>query len=155
MSRLLIAQYYQEIDRMIRYGGSKNESQISVPFYNLLNSYCQSRNLMAIPQLRYESKKPDGTIKDALRSDWVYWESKDQYDNLDLEIENKIQLGYPTDNILFEDSQTAVLIQQGKEILRVSMKEEDSFCSSFRNPLAGIFLILQRFTILIIPNLDA
>ena len=59
---------------------------------------------------------PDGTIKDALRLPWGYWESKDQFDNLDQEIENKFAKGYPNDNILFEDSQTAVLIQGGHEV---------------------------------------
>jgi hypothetical protein len=46
-----------------------------------------------------------------LRLDWGYWESKDQYDKLDEEIEKKLNKGYPDSNILFEDSQTAVLIQ--------------------------------------------
>jgi len=58
--------------------------------------------------------------------DYGYWESKDQYDNLDLEIEKKLAKGYPDDNILFEDSQTAVLIQGGGEILRVSMGDAEA-----------------------------
>jgi predicted helicase len=33
--------------------------------------------------------------------------------------------GYPSDNILFEDSQTAILIQGGQEVQRVSMREAD------------------------------
>ncbi len=69
---------------------------------------------------------PDGTIKDALRLDWGYWESKDTYDNLNLEIEKKLKAGYPDDNILFEDSQTVVLIQRQQETMRVSMMDIDS-----------------------------
>ncbi|ACB50448.1 putative N-6 DNA methylase [Crocosphaera subtropica ATCC 51142] len=41
------------------------------------------------------------------------------------EIEKKLSKGYPNDNILFEDSQTAVLIQGGEERLRVSMKDSE------------------------------
>ncbi|VXD19184.1 type ISP restriction/modification enzyme [Planktothrix paucivesiculata] len=100
-------------------------------FQNLLNNYCRSKDFILIPELEYKTKKgklvyPDGTIKDALRLDYGYWESKDQYDNLDLEIEKKLAKGYPDDNILFEDSQTAVLIQGGGEIRRVSMRDAEA-----------------------------
>ena len=53
-----------------------------------------------------------------------YWESKDQYDNLNQEIEKKFAKGYPNDNIIFEDSQSAVLYQNGEEVLRVSMQDD-------------------------------
>jgi hypothetical protein len=56
-----------------------------------------------------------------LRLPWGYWESKVQDDNLDKEIQKKFAKGYPNDNILFEDSQTAVLIQGGQEVQRVSI----------------------------------
>lgn len=45
--------------------------------------------------------------------------------NLDLEIEKKFGKGYPDENILFEDSQTAVLIQHGQETARVSMGDAE------------------------------
>ena len=36
---------------------------------------------------RYKGKEADGTVKDAIRLDYGYWEAKDQYDDLDKEIE--------------------------------------------------------------------
>ncbi|MGL5135391.1 MAG: N-6 DNA methylase, partial [Planktothrix sp.] len=131
MSKLLINQYYNTVEQIIQYGGSRKETSIRVAFQNLLNNYCRSKDFILIPELEYKTKKgktviPDGTIKDALRLDYGYWESKDQYDNLDLEIEKKLAKGYPDDNILFEDSQTAVLIQGGGEILRVSMRDAEA-----------------------------
>ena len=131
MSKLLISQYYNNVDQIIQYGGSRKETSIRVEFQNLLNNYCRSKDFLLIPELEYKTKKgktviPDGTIKDALRLDYGYWESKDQYDNLDLEIEKKLAKGYPDDNILFEDSQTVVLIQGGGEILRVSMRDAEA-----------------------------
>ena len=131
MSKLLISQYYNKVDQIIQYGGSRKETSIRVEFQNLLNKYCRSKDFLLIPELEYKTKKgktviPDGTIKDALRLDYGYWESKDQYDNLDLEIEKKLAKGYPDDNILFEDSQTAVLIQGGGEIRRVSMRDAEA-----------------------------
>ena len=131
MSKLLISQYYNKVDQIIQYGGSRKETSIRGAFQNLLNEYCRSKDFILIPELEYKTKKgklvyPDGTIKDALRLDYGYWESKDQYDNLDLEIEKKLAKGYPDDNILFEDSQTVVLIQGGGEILRVSMRDAEA-----------------------------
>nr|WP_218082850.1 hypothetical protein [Anthocerotibacter panamensis] len=58
---------------------------------------------------------PDGTAKDALCQDWGYWESKDEEDILDREIEKKFRAGYLNSNILFENSQTVVLIQGGEQ----------------------------------------
>ncbi|MTJ50751.1 type ISP restriction/modification enzyme [Dolichospermum sp. UHCC 0259] len=131
MSRLLVTQYQAEVEKIIQYGGSRKETSIRVAFQNLLNEYCKPRDFLLIPELDYRLPNgklvyPDGTIKDALRLDWGYWESKDQYDKLDEEIEKKLNKGYPNSNILFEDSQTAVLIQSSTETMRVSMKDADA-----------------------------
>ncbi|MBV6627040.1 MAG: N-6 DNA methylase [Rivularia sp. (in: Bacteria)] len=131
MSVLLIKQYHAEVDKIVSYGGSRKETSIRVAFQNLLNEYCKPREFRLIPELDYKTADgkvvyPDGTVKDALRLDWGYWESKDKYDNLDLEIEKKLIKGYPDSNILFEDSQTAVLIQGGNESMRVPIKDADA-----------------------------
>ena len=49
------------------------------------------------------------------------WEAKDTHDDLDREIRNKLDQGYSGDNILFEDSRTAVLFQDQQEVLRTDM----------------------------------
>ncbi|KAM3091263.1 type ISP restriction/modification enzyme [Phormidesmis sp. 146-35] len=141
MSKLLVSQYHAELDRIIQYGGSKNETSIRNAFERLLNEYCKPRDFLLIPELEYKTRQgkvvyPDGTVKDALRLDWGYWESKDQDDCLDREIEKKFEKGYPNDNILFEDSQTAILIQSGHEVARISMRdtvELDAVLGSFTN----------------------
>ncbi|RKZ39260.1 MAG: DNA methyltransferase, partial [Candidatus Parabeggiatoa sp. nov. 3] len=130
MSRLLIQNYHLEVEKIIQYGGSRKETSIRVAFQNLLNAYCATKNFILIPELEYRTKHnttvyPDGTVKDALRLPWGYWESKDIDDDLDKAIQNKFIKGYPNDNILFEDSQTAVLIQGGFEVQRVSMADAD------------------------------
>ena len=53
-----------------------------------------------------------------------YWEAKDTHDDLDAEIQRKFNLGYPKGNIIFEDSETAVLIQNGDVAMRVDMRRE-------------------------------
>jgi len=128
MSRLLATQYQTEVEKIIQYGGSRKESAIRFAFQNLLNEYCKPKDFLLIAELDYKTKsgktvRPDGTIKDAIRLDYGFWESKDQYDNLSEEIDKKFAKGYPNSNILFEDSQTAVLIQSGSEIGRIFMKD--------------------------------
>lgn len=66
--------------------------------------------------------RPDGTFKDQMNLVRGYWEAKDTSDNLDAEIEKKRKAGYPLTNIIFEDTQTAVLYQNGQRLLSVDMK---------------------------------
>ena len=131
MSRLLVENYYKEKENIYKYGGSKKETSIRTAFQNLLNEYCKKKDFILIPELDFKTPfgnivYPDGTVKDALRLDWGYWESKDEYDNIDEEIIKKFDKGYPKDNILFEDSKVAVLYQAGRETARIQMKDPDA-----------------------------
>jgi predicted helicase len=130
MSQLLIANYIREIEKYIQYGGDKKETSIRRAFANLLSAYCKPHDLLLVDEIEYPTKTgtlvyPDGTIKDALRLTHGYWEAKDQYDDIDVEIEKKLKKGYPSDNILFEDSITAVLLQNGSECLRAEMRNSE------------------------------
>ena len=132
MSLHTISQYYTEVDRVYQYGGNRKETAIRTSFYNLLNnSYAQPKDLILIQELDYRLPTgkivyPDGTLKDALRLDWGYWESKDTSDDLNREIEKKFAAGYPNSNILFEDSQTAVLFQDGEEVGRCKVRDPEA-----------------------------
>ena len=127
MSIQLIQQYHAKVERIIRYGGSRNESALRKPFQDLLEQYAASRDLLLVSEVEYRRRGvrviPDGTLKDALRQDWGYWESKDEKDNLADEIAAKLAKGYPTTNILFEDTHTAVLYQAGAEAQRADFAD--------------------------------
>lgn len=128
MSLYAIKEYHNEVEKIIHYGGTKKETAIRNAFYTLLNKYADSRDLILIPEISLKTKAgkivtPDGTLKDVLRLDHGYWESKDESDDINEEIRKKFDKGYPNENILFEDSQTAVLFQQGSEVLRVPMQD--------------------------------
>lgn len=130
MSIHAIHKYHAEVERIIHFGGTKKETSIRVAFQNLLNEYAKQKDLILIPEITIKTVAgnnvtPDGTLKDMLRLDWGYWESKDEDDNIDEEIKKKFGKGYPMDNILFEDSQTAILIQGGKEKKRVKMSDAE------------------------------
>ena len=122
-----IEQYRTKLQELIEFGGSDNEENIRPAFQNCLESYCRDHRerLVLIPELKTSpSNKPDGTVKDSLRMARGYWEAKDSHDDLDAEIRVKFNRGYPKDNIIFEDSQTAVLVQNGSEAIRVDMSRD-------------------------------
>ncbi len=141
MSIHAIKQYQSEVEKIIHFGGTKKETAIRNAFYNLLNDYAKSKGLMLVPEVTIKTPSgknvtPDGTLKDSLRQDWGYWESKDEADKIDDEIKKKFDKGYPKDNILFEDSNNAVLFQNGIEIMRVQVsnaEELDKLLIAFIN----------------------
>ena len=119
-----IERYREELLRLKQYGGSDSEGSIRRAFENCLDAYCREHQhkLALIAELTTNNGiQPDGTVKDSLRMARGYWEAKDTHDNLDEEIQKKFDRGYPRDNIIFEDSRTAILIQNREETMRVDM----------------------------------
>jgi predicted helicase len=126
-----IKQYQMVMEQLIHYGGTKKETSIRNAFYHLLNEYAKQKGLMLVAEVTIKTPKgknvtPDGTLKDSLRQDWGYWESKDEADDIDEEIKKKFGKDYPSDNIIFEDSQTAVLFQNGAEVQRIKMNDAEA-----------------------------
>ena len=119
-----IERYHADLQRFVEFGGSDNEQSIRRAFAVCLDSYCRDHRekLALVDELDAGSRnRPDGTVKDSLRMARGYWEAKDTHDDLDAEIQAKFNRGYPRDNIVFEDSETAVLFQNGAEAMRVDM----------------------------------
>ena len=148
MSIHIIKQYQSEVEKIIHFGGTKKETAIRNAFYNLLNEYARQKGLMLVPEVTVKTNKgknitPDGTLKDSLRQDWGYWESKDESDIIDEEIKKKFAKDYPNFNILFEDSQTAVLIQNGLEVMRIPMKDAEAL-----DRLINAFMSFERSEVL-------
>ena len=128
MSIQLIQNYYTKVEQMIRYGGTRNESSLRKPFQDLLEQYARGKNLVLVAEVEMESKRgtrirPDGVLKDALRQDWGFWESKDEKDDIEAEIKAKFNKGYPSFNILFEDTHTAVLYQGGERVMESAFSD--------------------------------
>ncbi len=129
MSLQLINQYYNRREKVEQYGGSKKETAIRNEFYNLINHYCEKKNLILVPELDIRLKNgktitPDGIVKNALRLDFGYWESKANVD-LEYEIEEKIRKGYPLINSIFEDSKKIVLYQDGNRKRVADMRDAE------------------------------
>lgn len=131
MSQQLINQYLNEIDRLRKFSGSVTEGVISEAFKDLLKTWSRQLNWQFAAQYEFASVqrsriRPDGTIFHSLGLPFGYWEAKDTADDLDVEIRKKLARGYPQDNIIFENSHTAVLIQDRQEVFRCSMTDNDA-----------------------------
>ena len=122
-----IERYRADLERIIAFGGSDNELTIKPAFRNCLAAYCREHRerLALVDELAARGGiVPDGTVNDSLRMPRGYWEAKDTHDDLDAEIQNKFNRGYPRNNIIFEDSREAVLFQNGDVAMRVDMRRE-------------------------------
>jgi predicted helicase len=127
----LIYQFLGELDRIKKMSGSLNEQTIRPAFRSLLRSWANSEDLFLLEEHEFQTKLkttvyPDGTIVHDLRVPHGYWEAKDTKDDLDTEIAAKTSKGYPTSNIIFENSEQAVLYQHGVEVVRASMQDADA-----------------------------
>ena len=119
-----IVVYRKALEQTVARSGVRNELSIRRCFANLLEKYCARDDLTLVDELPNQDNRPDGTVKTAFRLDHGYWEAKDENDNLDREIEKKLEDGYPQSNTLFENTRTAVLFQNDAEILRADMKDD-------------------------------
>ena len=141
-----IETYYSKLQELVQFGGSDNELNIRRAFENCLDAYCREHKekLVLIPELKAPGNIiPDGTVKDTLRMARGYWEAKDTHDDLDAEIQRKFDRGYPKDNIVFEDSETAVLVQNGDVALRVDMSRPGE-----------LHRLIRRFLDYELPNIE-
>lgn len=132
MSQLLIQQYLNELSDLRRASGTDRETVIREAFKSLLKNWGRSEDLIFVPEFLYETRARerryiDGAlVYDVVRLPFGYWEAKDAKDNLNDEIEYKFRRGYPQDNIIFEDSREAVLIQNKQRVMRCEVGVPDS-----------------------------
>ena len=121
-----ISDYRDALADAIKKGGVRGELSVRRHFANLLQKYCARADddITLVDELRNQRNRPDGTVKTAFRLDHGYWEAKDEDDDLDREMEKKFRRDYPRFNILFENTQTAVLFQNSEETLRADMKDD-------------------------------
>jgi predicted helicase len=144
MSRGLINQYLNDLAKLRQVSGTHRESVVREAFKDLLKGWARSHDLVFVPEYEIESPSKerryvDGALLHALRMPFGYWEAKDERDDLDAEMEVKFRRGYPKDNIIFEDSTQAVLIQNAGEVIRCKVDDVDTL-----ERLLGLFFGYQR-----------
>ena len=144
MSQILIQGYFNELDRIRAASGSTRESVVREAFKDLLKGWGRQQDLVFIAEHEHITSTKDrcyidGALLHEIRVPFGYWEAKDTNDDLDAEIEKKKRKGYPQDNIIYEDSRSAVLIQNRQEIMRCEMADAARF-----QKLMGLFFGYER-----------
>lgn len=144
MSQILINQYLNNLARLKKIGGTHRESVVREAFKDLLKDWGNQHDLVFIAEyeldtLARDKRYVDGALLYELRVPFGYWEAKDTKDNLDAEIALKFKRGYPQDNIIFEDTTEAVLIQQRQEVMRCDVADVQAL-----EKLLKLFFSYQR-----------
>ena len=111
-------------------------------FAGLLSDLAKKRKWTLVEEVGIETHETrrirvDGALRDQMRLSRAYWEAKDSQDDLDAEIAKKIADGYPLNNIIFEDTQTAILYQNGQEAKRAA--------TSDRNEIANLLTLYLNY----------
>ena len=113
-----VRDYYDALETYRRLG-EDNEGTVSVAFQHLLES-CGRQfqwTLLQQYQIKRVKKQPlrvDGALVDEYNLARGLWEAKDPKDDLKKEVQKKFAVGYPKDNIIFQQPDRAILYQDGK-----------------------------------------
>jgi len=129
-----LTRYYSAIKELRAAQAKPTEGNLRRAFGSLLTGLGRRRKLTLIDEYATQGQggshiRPDGALVDEWRRPFAFWEAKDSSDNLFAEIENKKAKGYPLDNIIFEDTVTAVLYQDGYEARRTRIREKNNFAA--------------------------
>jgi hypothetical protein len=123
----------QQYHRMLKSAegqGALHEGNVRRAFETLLRETASAKKweLVTEESIRREGANTiryDGTLRDANRLPHGWWEAKDTRDDLETEIKKKREKGYRFDNIIFEDTRTGVLFQDGMEVVRRDLSKPD------------------------------
>ena len=126
MSQVLIGQYLNNLADLKKLGDHR-ESVVREAFKDLLKGWGKAHDLIFVPEYAIttpakDRRYVDGALLHELGMPFGYWEAKDGKDDLDAEIALKFSRGCPSDNIIFEDSTEAVLIQDRNEVIRCAVR---------------------------------
>jgi len=119
--------YYKELKEFERLGQA-HEGTVKIAFQHLLEVIAkQSQWVLTQENTLNRGKKRirlDGVLFDNANIPRGYWEAKDSKDDLSQEVHKKlVQDNYPDDNIIFQAPDRAILYQNGREVLDLSLAE--------------------------------
>ena len=119
--------YYESLDQFDRLGIT-HETAVRSAFQSLLESCGKQFGWTLVPEHpmalnRNKRIVVDGALVDDFRLPHGYWEAKDIHDDLPTEVQRKFETGYPTDNILFQTPQRAILWQDDRRVLDADLTD--------------------------------
>ncbi len=125
-----IQAYYQELKTFERVEQA-HEGTVKIAFQHLLENIAkQSKWVLTQENTLKRGQKCirlDGVLFDEANLPRGYWEAKDTQDDLSKAVQKKLYTdNYPDDNIIFQAPDRAILYQNGREVLDVSLNEPDN-----------------------------
>ena len=119
--------YYESLDQFDRLGVT-HETAVRSAFQSLLESCGKQFDWTLVPEHpmalnRNKRIVVDGALIDDFRLPHGYWEAKDIHDDLPTEVQRKFEAGYPTDNILFQTPQRAILYQDDRRVIDADLTD--------------------------------
>ena len=127
MEKEKIKEYYRKADRVYEFAGIRSDINKQYEFYNLLDSYAEKKKLIVLVKAKVVNPdgikfKPDGTLKNKKGKEFGHWKCLSQNEMMYDQIERLNNSGFPMTNTLFENSETALLYQDGLEVWRSDMR---------------------------------
>ena len=106
-------------------------------FQNLLDSCAKQFQWILVAEyaIKRPKKQPirmDGALLDIYKLPRAYWEAKDIKDDLKKEIQKKLAVGYPNDNIIFQRPDRAILYQDGKLVMDADLTKDQDLVDILR-----------------------
>ena len=122
-----VTAYYESLDAFKQIG-VEHETAVRSAFQSLLETCGKQfrwtlvpEHSIALPQNR--RIRVDGALIDEFNLPHGYWEAKDIADDLPAEVQRKFAAGYPSDNILFQTPQRAILWQNDALVLDADLTD--------------------------------
>ena len=133
-----IRNYQGTLQRLKQEQNVTHEGGLRRAFADLLRVTARKQSWTLVEEQRVSGGRvrPDGTLRDRWQLPHGYWEAKDGRDDLEVEIRRKRERDYPFSNIIFEDTNTAILYQNERRILQAD-------CNN-RTELAGLLTQFYR-----------
>lgn len=143
--------YYQSELITLRKQGAKTEGNIRRAFGQLLNKFSKLRGWLLIEEESIKTAKGttirlDGVLRDDFGLTYGYWEAKDDQDDLEREIVLKRDKGYPFNNIIFENTVTAILFQDGERALTADLDKPDQIAQLLTRFFSHSIVPFEKFT---------
>ena len=125
----IVRDYYSELDQFDRLGVA-HEGAVRSAFQSLLQGCARQFDWTLVPEHSMTVRRDrrivvDGALMDNFRLTHGYWEAKDEDDDLPSEVVRKFEVGYPRDNILFQDPYRAILWQNEQQRLDANLRNPE------------------------------
>ena len=122
-----VKSYYAALDQFAQLGIT-HETAVRAAFQSLLEHCARQGGWTLVPEHAINTRRDkrivvDGALIDNFRLTHGYWEAKDIDDDLPAEVDRKFAAGYPSDNILFQTPQRALLWQNGRMTLDADLTD--------------------------------